>query len=60
MPPPKTTFKWTEWGKNFYLGVFDLKMNANKAKAYCKKEGGDLASVEFNGEQEYLNSLMET
>ena len=58
MPPPKSEYKWTEWGNNFYLGVFDLKMNANKAKAYCKKEGGDLASVEFIGEQEYINSLI--
>ena len=57
-PPPKTKYKWTQFGKNFYLGAFDIKMNANKAKAYCIKEGGDLASVEFGGEQDYINSLM--
>lgn len=57
--PPESNAKWTEWGNNFYLGVFDLKMGANKARGFCRNEGGDLASVDFVAEQEYLNSLIE-
>ena len=58
VPPPKSTAKWVEWGNSFYLGVFDLKYNAHKAKAYCRKEGADLASVEFAGEQAFISSLI--
>ena len=28
------------------MGVFDLKVSADKAREFCKKEGADLASVE--------------
>ena len=53
-----STAVWQVYGSNFYLPVMDLQLNANDARTFCEKEGGDLASVEFGGENDYLKSLI--
>ena len=52
-----TTAVWETYGKNFYLPVMDLRLNSNDARLFCEKEGGDLTSIEFGGENDYLQGL---
>ena len=56
--PPVSDAKWVTWGDNFYMPVVDLKMSSNKARGFCRKEGGDLVSIETVAEQEYINSVL--
>ena len=36
----------------------DLQLDANEARDFCEKQGSDLASIEFGGENDYLKTTI--